>query len=281
MLILMTASLAVMLTVLGWVVFTALGKAAQNYQRQFQTNTQMQLSDAFIFLDPVHVWTISVSLSASLVLLLITVTGSWIITVLTGVISLAAPRLIIRFLRHKRTHNFDKQLPDFLQALSGALRSGAGIQNAFSLLAQELPAPISQELTLITRKQRIGMPFAQCLDELEARMPTEACRLMVSTIKIGARNGGSIADAVEEIALLVKERLQLQGRIKALTSQGKMQAWVMSLLPLCLLLVLNHLDPDSMQYMWYSTVGWIVLASIFVLEFLGLLMLRKIVNIDV
>ena len=142
-------------------------------------------------------------------------------------------------------------------------------------------APLAQELSLLLREQRLGVPFDQCLQNLSLRMPSEACDLFVSSLRISAQTGGNLSEAIERIASTLRSRLQIQGRIKALTSQGKMQAVVMCLLPVALMLVLNKLDPEAMHHLWHSYMGWAVLALIFFLEGLGVWMISKIVAIDV
>ena len=155
------------------------------------------------------------------------------------------------------------------------------MQNALRLFAEDSPAPLSQELGLLVRGQRLGLSFEQALDNLCTRMPSESTQLMVSSLKIAQQTGGNLANALERIAATLRSSLQIQGRIKALTSQGKMQAWVMSLLPVFLLFVLNYLDPEAMHYLWNSWLGWSVLGLILLLEGLGMWMIRKIVAIDV
>ena len=272
---------AVSITLICCLLLQGFNQAAKRYEQDFKEQMRVQLSDAFIFFDPVQLWSFSL-LSTVLVFL-----ASWMLLKLwwfslaLALMMLFVPKLFLILLRKRRLHAFDKQLPDFLLSLSGALRAGSGVQTAIKSLTDDVQAPLAQELSLLLREQRLGVPFDQCLQNLSLRMPSEACDLFVSSLRIGAQTGGNLSEAIERIAATLRSRLQIQGRIKALTSQGKMQAVVMCLLPVALMLVLNRLDPEAMYYLWHSYMGWAVLALIFLLEGLGVWMISKIVTIDI
>jgi tight adherence protein B len=103
----------------------------------------------------------------------------------------------------------------------------------------------------------------------------------VSSLKIASQSGGGLAETLDAIAGTLRARLQLLGRIRALTAQGRMQAWVMAGLPFVLALALSYLDPQSMAALWSSMTGWAVLGAIVILELAGILFIRRIVNIEV
>ncbi|WP_028358034.1 type II secretion system F family protein [Brackiella oedipodis] len=273
--------IAITISLLGWLVLQGLSKAAANYQRQFKDTAQVQLAEAFLFFDPKQLWSVAVLLAVLMTLSTWLVLASTYIALLMGGLSLFVPKFLFSYLRKRRLRKFEQQIPDFLLALAGALRAGVNLQTAMQQLSREQPIPMSQELSLMMREQRLGRPFHVCLDALAARMPLESCILTVSALKIGTQTGGSLAQAIEQISHTVRARLQLQGRIKALTSQGKMQAWVMGLLPPCLMLVLSSLEPDSMYYFWHSPMGWLVLLIIVSLECFGVWLIKRIVAIDI
>src|SRR5690606_14647438 len=162
-----------------------------------------------------------------------------------------------------------------------ALRAGAGVHAAIGQITSQAATPLSQEFGLVQRLQRLGISFEQSLDDLFVRMPSESTGLLVSALKIATQSGGNLAEALERIAQTLQARQQIQGRIRALTSQGKMQAWIMAGLPLLLMIVLSMLDPAAMHPMWFHPAGWLILAIIFLLEAIGVWLIRKIVNIDI
>lgn len=278
---LVLALLSVAAAILFWFALQGLLAAFRKYEHDFKHLTQKNMSDFFLFFDPVQLWTVALLMGAFTVVLIWFLFNSLPVAVATGLVVLLAPRHVLSLLRQRRLNLFDRQLPDMLLSLSGALQAGTGVQNALKLLVEEAPAPLSQEIGLMQREQRLGLSFEQALDNLAQRMPSEATSLVVSVLKIATQSGGNLSEALDRISLTLRSRIQIQGRIKALTSQGKMQAWVMSCLPVGLMLVLNLIDPASMRFLWETPMGWAVLAIIVVLEVAGAWMIRKIVSIDI
>ena len=131
------------------------------------------------------------------------------------------------------------------------------------------------------RQQRLGVSFEDALLNLQERLPTEATVLLVSSLRIASDTGGNLADALERIASTVRSRLHMEGRIRALTAQGRLQALVVGLLPALLLLVLHKLEPEAMAELWRTPMGWATLAILVMMETCGLWLIRRIVRVDV
>lgn len=257
------------------------GRIFKNWEDRVKTDTTRRLQDFFLFIDPSALWSGNVVLAVSLAFIAWALSGIWWVGMIIGLLLFLAPNWLVARLRRRRLAQFDGQLPAMLLALAGALRAGAGVQAAIAQITVQAAAPLSQEFGLVQRQQRLGISFEQSLDDLFVRMPSESTGLLVSALKIATQSGGNLAEALERIAQTLQARQQIQGRIRALTSQGKMQAWVMAGLPLLLMIVLNMLDPAAMSPMWFHPAGWIVLGIIFLLEALGIWLILKIVNIDI
>ena len=131
------------------------------------------------------------------------------------------------------------------------------------------------------REQRIGVTLEQSLNNLAHRVPTQTTILVVSAMRIAAETGGGLAETLERTAGTIRSRLQMEGKIKALTAQGKLQAWVVGLLPVGLGLILSKMEPAAMDLLWTTRMGWATLAAVVVLEALGVFVIRKIIAIDV
>ena len=106
------------------------------------------------------------------------------------------------------------------------------------------------------------MPLEQSLSHLLHRIPTQSTTLVVSAMRIASETGGGLAETLERTAHTIRHRLQMEGKIRALTAQGKLQAWVVSLLPVLLMLVLDRMEPEAMHYLWHTRLGWVTLAGI-------------------
>lgn len=255
--------------------------ASQQYRKNLTEQTRSELSDLFVFIDLTHLWPVLVCVSVGASVLLWLLTESVLFAVCVGGVSFILPRMMLSRAVRKRQQRFDAQLPDLLLSLSGALRAGAGLAVALKYIVQESSAPLSQELGLVLREQRMGVGFTQALANLYQRMPSESVELVTTMLTVGTRSGASLADLLERLCTNLRARQHLERKIEVMTTQGKMQAWIMGALPLVLLLVLSQIDPLSVHLLHSSAVGQAVLGTLFILECLGVYFLRRILAIHV
>ncbi|HLU79201.1 MAG: pilus assembly protein [Ramlibacter sp.] len=280
LLILMLAS-AWLAAVATWLGCRILQQEYGRYRATFQHDTVHSLADFFVFLDPRQLWGANLALACAVGGMSWLMLGHPVPAGVTGLLTLVLPRKLLRWARQRRFRRVDAQLPDFLLALAGALRSGAGLQKGLQQVCEHVQRPLGQELSLLLQQQRVGVNFSEALDALQQRLPTESVALVVATIKVAGHTGGSLADTLEQISRTLRTRLQLMGKVRALTSQGRMQAWIMGGLPPLLIAALYRLDPVTMEGLWTTPAGWAVLLLVGALEFLGITLVRRIVNIEV
>jgi tight adherence protein B len=266
---------------LAWLVQAGLKVAYARYRIRFTDQAHTHLSEVFLFLDPLHLWFLTLFASIVAGLLVFGLTQSIAMAFMSGGMALMCPPWLMARLRQRRNARFEHQLPELLLSLAGALRAGAGLQSALQTLVTQSPAPLAQELGLVLKEQRVGVSLEQALSGLRKRMPGEGTQLLVSALVIALHTGGNLAETLERIGHTLRARLHLLGRIDALTAQGRMQAWVMAGLPVLLGLVLTGLEPEAMQVLWHTPLGWGVLVLVAVLEFSGIMLIRKIVRIQV
>lgn len=205
----------------------------------------------------------------------------FIILGIIGIVAIYLPFFIQNTLQKHRLALFEKQLPDAIDLMAGSLRAGNSLIGAFSLIGEEFPKPLSDEIGLIVREQKLGVSVDESLQNFANRMPYNSVILTVSTIRTAMQTGGELSDALNNIAKTLRNIEQAEGKIKALTAQGKMQAWVVGLMPVVLMLVLHKMEPEAMSELWSTQVGYMALGAIAILEFLGIVFIKKIVNIDV
>lgn len=276
-----TIVIAVSVALLAWFVVDAGTKAVSSYKNRFSERAQFQVQEFFLFIDGKHLFLANLACMAL---------GGIITWLVTGTILLATPvflglallpRLFFRFMRARRRLRFEEQLPDALSMLSGGLRAGAGLSSAIAQLVAEAPAPLGQEFSLMLREQKLGVTLEQSLNNLSRRMPTQTTALVVSAMRIATETGGGLAETLERTSNTIRSRLQMEGKIRALTAQGKLQAWVVGLLPIVLMLILQRMEPHAMALLWTTNVGWAALAALAFLEFMGIYVIRKIIAIDV
>lgn len=266
---------------LTWFVIDAGTETMARYRENFTRRTRFQVQEFFLFIDPSRLFVLNLftlCLGGAAVWLL---TGSLLLSIPVVVALLFLPRFLYGAMRRRRLRKFEEQLPDALMMLSGGLRAGVGFSSAIQQLVAEALPPLAQEFSLVLREQRLGVMMEQSLANLARRVPTQSTTLVVSAMRIAAETGGGLAETLERTAGTVRSRLQMEGKIGALTAQGKLQAWVVGLLPMVLMLVLDHMEPEGMALLWHTRLGWATLAVIGFLELMGVYVIRKIVAIDI
>jgi len=198
-----------------------------------------------------------------------------------GLFAFAFPKLLLVVLKMRREKLFSAQLIDALVSASNSLRAGLTLTQAFDLIQQEMDDPISQEFRMLNQQLRLGMSLEDALRELLRRMPGQDLELVVTATIIATEIGGNLPEVLNNIAETIRQRHTIEGKIKALTAQGKAQAVVICLLPIFIGVALNFVTPDLMRPMFESWQGWILIAIIVIMEVVGAFFIRKIVIIDV
>ncbi|MBU2840144.1 secretion system protein [Acidithiobacillus thiooxidans] len=250
-------------------------------QNRFARDSQMGLKSLFIFADPVLLWKLNLMLLAVLPVLTWWASGSVVVAAGAAFLILLLPRLIMRWLQKRRLDRLHAQLPDALMMLASGLRSGANLQQAMEGLSRDLSPPISQELGLVVREQRLGAAFEDAIDHLAERIPSPDVQLVASALRISREVGGSLADTVARLGETIRKRLMMERKIKSLTAQGRLQGIVMTALPALIILALLQIEPQAMGALFSTTQGWAVLAVAILCEILGYFWIRKIVSIEV
>jgi len=251
------------------------------YRRRFTDNARSKLEEAFLFFDPHKVFSVAVIGAVVGPILLWFVTGSFVLAVGALILAIALPRVAFAVINKRRRAQLVAQLPDVLLVLSGSLRAGTSLQIALDIAIRETPKPLSQELGVVVREQRLGVALEDALETMAARLKLPEVELVVAAMTIARDVGGNLAETFDRLANTLRQKAQMEGKIRSLTSQGKLQGWIVGLLPVFLMLVLSKMQPDAMAPLFEPWLGWIVLGVIGVLEFIGFLMIRKIVTIDV
>jgi tight adherence protein B len=264
-----------------WVAVSTVNTAITKYREVFTEQAKVNLEQMFLFIDSGQLLTLNglVMVAAAAVGYLIT--GSWVVAVVCSAVTLIIPRGIFKFVRWRRTNQLREQLPDAAMLVSGALRAGASAPTAIGQMAAEIRPPISQEFDLFLREQRLGVGFDQALDNLEARINLEDMALFGSAMRVSRETGGNLAETLERLADTLRQKLAIEGKIRALTAQGKLQGLIVGLLPFALMFVLFKMEPEAMGRMFTTWYGLAVVGFIVLMEVIGGLIIKKIVTIDV
>lgn len=273
---------AFLMTVLiAWAVLSQGKRWFVRHTRTLATEVEASLADLFIFINMRQVAGISVVAVFALPLLTYLVSQNVFFAVLSIPVSLLLPRALVKKMQRKRLMAIEDQMPDALLMMSSALRAGASFPMALESVVAESRPPISQEFDLLMREVRLGVDLMDALRNMEKRIPVPDFLMVTAAITISREVGGNLAETLESVARTLREKHQMEGKIRALTAQGKMQGLVMTGLPLFLIVVLNHMEPVAMAPLFNSPIGWGTLAVIAVMELLGYKAISKITHIDV
>jgi len=251
------------------------------WKSSFTEVARVSMRDLFLFVDPSSVFRVNVAIFLLLPILVLIVSGSPPLTGLAAIAGAILPRLVWRRLRNRRRDRLIQQLPDGLAMMSGSLRAGAGLQAALGLVVREMKAPLSQEFSLLLREQRLGLALEDSLRGMAERLVLEEIDLFVSAVTIAKEVGGNLSEILERLASTLRAKATMEGKIKALTAQGKLQGLIVGALPIFLGVALYFMDPVAMAPILTTPYGWGVMAVIAVLLTLGGFFIKKIVTIDV
>src|SRR5450830_1089412 len=232
---------------------------AESYRDNVLDSTSAQLSEMFIFLDSSRLLKISAGATIIVPLVVFLLTGNPLIALGAAAACLFGPTLAHNRLKKKRHKKLVRQLPDSLDALVGALRSGMSLTQALGLLAEQLPKPSSQEFGLVVRKLRMGVGLDDVLNELEVRAESQEYTMFTTSMRIAREVGGNLTESLERLADTMRKKLAMEDKIDALTSQGKLQGIIVGCLPLFLMWVLTQMEPEAMHPLFHTWLGYGVL----------------------
>lgn len=265
------------------VVLGILQRAFDRYKERYVVKNMSDLSDMFLFIEPQQILVLNLSLMFAFAGL-----GFWaggpLFMFMLGVVGFFVPSTAINYYRKRRVKRFNAQLVEALQQMSNALKAGLTFQQAIEAIAKESKPPLQQEFGLFVKEVKLGVSIEDALVNMARRVGSDDLDLVATSTNIARGLGGNMSEMFETIAGTIRERFRLEGKIDALTSQGRMQGWIVASMPLALGLVLNYMRPDLVQPMfegekWYF--GYLLVVGILLMEAVGILLIRKIVNIDV
>ena len=266
--------------VLVLIIFSVVNRGLEEYEDRYATKGAQNLENMFLFISTRQLVVLTVAV-ASVFFLLGLVLANIYVAFMLGAFGFFIPFIGIRYLKKKRVEKFNRQLVDALTQMSAAFKAGLTLPQAADNISKEIPPPLGQEFSLLVKEIKLGIPIDEALTNMCTRVNSEDLDLVVTSTNIARQLGGNMAEMYDIISATIRERFRLEGRIKALTAQGKMQGWVVALMPLALGLFLYYYRPDLMKPMLAANFGKILVGAIILMEVLGMLFIRKIVNIDV
>jgi len=200
---------------------------------------------------------------------------------LAAIIGGALPIGWLWWRRRGRFKNFGKQLPDALELIGRALRSGHSLNSGLHVVVEEMPAPISAEFSRAYEEQNLGIPIEQALKNMLKRMPNLDLKFFVTAVSIQRQAGGDLAEILDKISYIVRERFKIMGQVQALTGEGRISGVVLMALPIALFVAVYYLNPDYVMQLFTKELGRQMMGAAIVLQVLGAIAIKKIVDIKI
>jgi len=191
------------------------------------------------------------------------------------------PLLYVRRERSRRMLKFESQLPDALDLMGRALRAGHAFPTALKMVGEEMNAPVAEEFKIAFDEVNFGISMQDALVSLAARVPVTDLKFFVIAVVIQRETGGNLSELLANISGIMRDRIKLFAQIRVLSAEGKMSAWVLSLLPFAAAAVIQVTNPAFLDVLYTSPTGRQMIAGALGLMVLGILAMRRIINIRV
>ncbi len=191
------------------------------------------------------------------------------------------PRPIVNMLYQKRVDRFVEQMVDGLGLMSNGMRSGLSVAQAMGLVAQEMPKPIQQEFELILSQNKLGLSLEEAFVNLSKRVIADEVEMFVTSVVILKETGGNLAETFDTITTLIRERIKVENKIKAMTAQAFWQGIILLCVPPFMGITLTQSDPELMKPMFGTPLGWAALTTVAVLMGVAYIVIKKVTKIDV
>jgi tight adherence protein B len=192
-----------------------------------------------------------------------------------------APKPLVDWYYRRRVKKFVLQMIDALGLMSNGMKSGLSIVQALGMVSQEMPNPIQQEFNEVLRQNKIGVPLEEAFTSLGNRIKSDDVEMFVTSVNILKETGGNLAETFDTIVMTIRERIKIENKIEAMTTMGFYQGVFVMAIPPILGAVFYTSDPDFMQPLFTTPVGWLIIMVIFMLEAIGFFVIMKVIKIDV
>jgi tight adherence protein B len=200
---------------------------------------------------------------------------------LAALVAGAAPTLWLMNRRSSRLKRFEELFPEALDLLARAIRSGQAFQTALGMVADELPEPVGPEFRKTFEQQNFGLPLREALNEMSVRVAILDVRFFVTAVLIQRDTGGNLAEILDNLAHVVRERFKIRRQVRVHTAHGRFTGYVLMALPGALAVALTFINPDHMALLFHEKMGQQMLIGAVVMQMIGYVWIRKVIKIEV
>ena len=208
-------------------------------------------------------------------------TSTLFVAFLLGLMAASGPAIYLYFKRKKRLHKFEELFPDTLEFVSRSMRAGHAFSVSLEMIHREFQEPVAGEFRRTFEEHNLGLPLELALQKLANRVPSLDVHFFVSAVLLQKRTGGNLAEILDKLAYVIRERFKLRGRIRAVSAHGRMTATALSAIPIAVAILMFYTNPDYVKFFFTDDTGNIMMGAAIFLQLVGYLIMKKIVNIEV
>lgn len=264
-----------------WQCFPSWAKGFSQYESKKVKETAKKLDTLFLKIPRKKLFLAHVFCPLALGGIAFLVSGQVFIALVCGLFGLAVPSIVIKRMMANRRNKFQLQLVDALMILSSSLKGGLSLLQSIETLVEEMPAPISQEFGLVLRENKMGILLDESLERLNKRMKSDELNLIVTAIGVARETGGNLPHTFSQLVYAIREKTKLLGKIKTLTTQGRLQGVIMSLLPIGFAALVYSLNPRFFDIMLQNELGRILLGYALISQVIGIFLITKFSKVEV
>jgi tight adherence protein B len=200
---------------------------------------------------------------------------------LAAVMGAFLPMMWLRYKRSQRLKKFEEQFPEALDLLSRAIRAGHAFQTAMGMVADEVPSPVGFEFKKAFEQQNFGLPLRDVLDQMAERVPILDVKFFVTAVSIQRETGGNLAEILDNLAHVVRERFKILRQVRVHTAHGRFTGYVLLALPAALGVALTLINPEHMNLLFQERMGQMMIMSAIVMQTIGYFWIKKVIKIEV
>jgi tight adherence protein B len=201
-------------------------------------------------------------------------------TLLAFAAGFGLPRWTLSYLKKRREAKFLNQFPDAIDVVVRGIKAGLPLGDSLRALATDAPEPILTEFRHILETQAIGVPLGEACGKLFERMPLPEANFFAIVISIQQKSGGNLSEALGNLSKVLRDRKKMKGKIKAMSTEAKASAAIIGSLPIAVMGIVYITSPDYITLLWTERLGQLMLAGSAVWMFMGIMVMRKMINFD-
>jgi tight adherence protein B len=277
---LISLAIAAIVFLVVWLNGPQLVTGWKRFERGYLEWLHLQLDALFSRANPKRIFYTHVAATAfvfSLVSWVVGPVNGFLIAFLVALV----PSVMLSKARRQRLERLEDMLPDGLISMANSLRAGLTLPQSIGILVDNMSPPLSEEFGLLLKEHRLGLTLDEAMNNMSERVRSKNLDLVITSIQVARVAGGNLPQVFEDTAHAIRDIRRLEAKINTMTAQGRLQAWVLGLVPVGLAVIIYRMDPTMIAPLWEDPIGWIFLFFIALMEIVGIFFIRKIVNVDV